>query len=274
VINGDDPWGKRILREAAAPFITFGTGGGNDVRAEVVSLSLDGIRVKIKSRHGAVSISSPIIGMFNLYNISAAVAAAFTLDAPEKDIREGIEGFTGVPGRLERVRAGDCPVVFVDYAHTDDALTGVLRSLSDLRKGRIITVFGCGGDRDRGKRPLMGKAATAHSDVTIVTSDNPRGEDPMEIIREIEGGIDAETVRKVLPEELSRETSGKSYAVLPDRKQAIDLAVSIAGLADMVLIAGKGHEDYQIVGGMRFPFDDRQAASEALDSRRQSGRQG
>lgn len=274
VINGDDPWGKRILREAAAPFITFGTGGGNDVRAEVVSLSLDGIRVEIKSRHGAVSISSPIIGMFNLYNISAAVAAAFTLDAPEKDIREGIEGFTGVPGRLERVRAGDCPVVFVDYAHTDDALTGVLRSLSDLRKGRIITVFGCGGDRDRGKRPLMGKAATAHSDVTIVTSDNPRGEDPMEIIREIEGGIDAETVRKVLPEELSRETSGKSYAVLPDRKQAIDLAVSIAGLADMVLIAGKGHEDYQIVGGMRFPFNDRQAASEALDSRRQSGRQG
>jgi UDP-N-acetylmuramoyl-L-alanyl-D-glutamate--2,6-diaminopimelate ligase len=212
--------------------------------------------------------------MFNLYNISAAVAAAFALDVSDKDIRDGIEGFTGVPGRLERVRPGNRPVVFVDYAHTDDALTGVLRSLSDLKKGKIVTVFGCGGDRDRGKRPLMGRAATEYSDVTIVTSDNPRREDPMEIIIEIEGGIDKECVRKVFPDVLCREMTGKCYTVLPDRKHAIDLAVSIAAAADIVLIAGKGHEDYQIVGNIRFPFDDRKVAAEALDSIQQSGRLG
>jgi UDP-N-acetylmuramoyl-L-alanyl-D-glutamate--2,6-diaminopimelate ligase len=274
IINGDDPYGREIMKEAGVPFITFGMSGENDVRPEVISLSRDGIIAKIKSKFGNFSISSSLIGMFNLYNISAAVASAFALEVPVQDIREGIDELTGVPGRLERVRIGNYPAVFVDYAHTDDALKVTLKSLSDLRKGKIITVFGCGGNRDRGKRPLMGKAATLHSDITIITSDNPRGEDPMHIIKEIENGIDSETVKKVLPEELFCKASGKSYVVMPDRKRAIDLAVGIAGPSDMVLIAGKGHENYQIVGDMHFPFDDREAASEALSLKLQKNQQG
>ena len=187
---------------------------------------------------------------------------------PERFIREGIEGLKGVPGRLERVSLPGETTLFVDYAHTHDALTRVLQNLSEFRRGRIITVFGCGGNRDRGKRPLMGKAATDYSDVTIITSDNPRGEDPLEIIREIERGIETDRVRKVIPEELSGYGGERCFTLVPDRKKAIELAVGIAGTDDTVLIAGKGHEDYQIVGDKRLPFDDRKVSREALDARR------
>jgi UDP-N-acetylmuramoyl-L-alanyl-D-glutamate--2,6-diaminopimelate ligase len=267
-VNGDDPWGRRIQKETTSPIITFGTGAANDVRAEDVSLSLNGIRTNIQGRYGSLPLSSPLIGIFNLYNMLTAAAAAFALDVPGRFIQEGIAGLSCVPGRLERVRAGEYPPVFVDYAHTDAALEGVLRSLSDLKKGRIISVFGCGGNRDRGKRPLMGRAAVNYSDVAIVTSDNPRGEEPLEIISEIEQGMGIEGVKKLLPEEIATGITGKCYTVVPDRKQAIYLAVRIAGPDDMVLIAGKGHEDYQIIGDKRLPFDDRLVAGEALDSRR------
>jgi len=154
----------------------------------------------------------------------------------------------------------------VDYAHKEAALRGVLESLSSFKKGRLITVFGCGGDRDRQKRPLMGKAAVTFSDLTILTSDNPRSEDPMEIIREIERGINSGVARKLETSDL-RDSGEKGYLIIPDRRAAIDLAIGIAGRNDMVLIAGKGHETYQIIGSRTVPFDDRTVAGEALAAR-------
>jgi UDP-N-acetylmuramyl tripeptide synthase len=156
------------------------------------------------------------------------------------------------------------PDVFVDYAHTEDALLRVLQNLSAFKKEKIITVFGCGGDRDRGKRPLMGKAATTWSDLTILTSDNPRTEDPLSIISQIEAGVCKNSVKKFLPEEINNNMKGKGYMIIPDRKKAIETAVTLAGTADIVLIAGKGHENYQIIGSKSLPFDDRHIAKEAL----------
>lgn len=270
IINGDDPWGQRILKEANRSRLTFGLQEGSDVRGEIVSLTAEGVRAIIHSAQGALAISSPLIGRFNLYNVLAAVAATMALGVPEGFIRQGIAGLTGVPGRLQRISRREEPTVFVDYAHTPDALLRVLQNLVEFRRGRIITVFGCGGNRDRGKRPLMGSAATAYSDVTIITSDNPRGEDPLKIISEIEEGVDVKSVRKLPPEEISGNRGGKCYALLPDRQKAIELAVRLAGPGDTILIAGKGHEDYQIIGKERLPFDDRLVAREALDVRRNS----
>ncbi len=265
IVNGDDPWGQRILKETNRSKLTFGLQHGSDVRAEIVSLTAEGIRAIIHSEQGTLAISSPLSGRFNLYNVLAAVAASMVLGVPADCIRDGIAGLTGVPGRLQRISRRSEPAVFVDYAHTPDALLRVLQNLVEFRRGRIITVFGCGGNRDRGKRPLMGSAATANSDVTIITSDNPRGEDPLQIISEIEAGVDGKSVRKCLPEEISATVGDKCYTLLPDRQKAIELAVRLAGPDDTILIAGKGHEDYQIVGSNRFPFDDRLVARAALD---------
>ena len=270
IINGDDPWGQRVLQEANRSGLKFGLQTESEVRGEIVSLAAEGIKAVIHSRQGALAISSPLIGRFNLYNILAAVAAAIALDVPADFIRAGVAALTGVPGRLQKISHGAEPAVFVDYAHTPDALLRVLQNLSEFRRGKIITVLGCGGNRDRGKRPLMGNTATAHSDVTIITSDNPRGEDPLQIIREIEGGVDGKSVRKLLPEEVSASRGDRCFTLLPDRQQAIELAVRLAGPDDTVLIAGKGHEDYQIIGKERLPFDDRLVAREALDNRRNS----
>jgi UDP-N-acetylmuramoyl-L-alanyl-D-glutamate--2,6-diaminopimelate ligase len=169
-----------------------------------------------------------------------------------------------IPGRLESIEPDSGLDVFVDYAHTDDALRRVLQNLTMLKKKRIITVFGCGGNRDRGKRPLMGEAAVSYSDLTIVTSDNPRLEDPAEIIKEIEKGIDQEKIKKVEINQLEIMNDVHFYAVIPDRKKAIESAIGIASEGDIVLIAGKGHEDYQIVGTKKLPFDDRVVAAQAL----------
>ncbi len=183
-----------------------------------------------------------------------------------------MERLRNVPGRLEKVDAkpGD-PRVFVDYAHTEDALRRVLENLAMFRRGRIVTVFGCGGDRDRGKRPLMGRAAVEGSSVAIITSDNPRTEDPLEIIREIEAGVVGLPVRRIRAGEFD-EASGKAgrpaYFVVPDRKAAIEQAIRSSGPDDIVLIAGKGHEDYQIIGEKKTPFDDRLVARDALSARR------
>ncbi|MCX5842327.1 MAG: UDP-N-acetylmuramoyl-L-alanyl-D-glutamate--2,6-diaminopimelate ligase, partial [Deltaproteobacteria bacterium] len=175
-----------------------------------------------------------------------------------------IENLKNVPGRLEKIIVPGKPDVFVDYAHTEDALLRVLQNLSEFKKDKIITVFGCGGDRDRGKRPLMGSAATTWSDLTILTSDNPRTEDPLSIISQIEEGVHRSSVKKYLPEEINNNTPEKGYVVIPDRKKAIETAVSLAGVSDIVLIAGKGHENYQIMGSELLPFDDRLVAREAL----------
>ncbi len=262
IINGDDPWGRRIIRQTAGGRLTYGLDNPCDVTAEPFSLSLGGIRAKVHLEGEELDIASPLMGRFNLYNILAAVAAARAVAIPNEAIRSGIVGLSRVPGRLEKVSAAGQPAVFVDYAHTDDALRRVLQNLSPFRTKRIITVFGCGGDRDHGKRPLMGEAATAYSDLVIVTSDNPRTEDPMEIIREIETGIRTPKFSDI--SEFEQQPHTKGYLVLPDRGEAIAAAIGIADTADIVLIAGKGHEDYQIIGSRKLSFDDRKIARERL----------
>jgi UDP-N-acetylmuramoyl-L-alanyl-D-glutamate--2,6-diaminopimelate ligase len=172
-----------------------------------------------------------------------------------------------VPGRLERVASSAGIHVFVDYAHKPDALNQVLKTLLALKQRRIITVFGCGGNRDRTKRPVMGHTATTYSDLTIVTSDNPRLEAPQAIIAEIEAGIDQHKIKKMPPDNLISDDKDHRYAVIADRKTAIDCAIGLAQAGDIVLIAGKGHEDYQILGTEKVPFDDRLVAAQALKAR-------
>jgi len=214
-----------------------------------------------------LSVSSGLIGKFNLYNILAALGAASILHIPQAVMKSGIENLSCVPGRLESVKSNSGFHVFVDYAHTDDALRRVLQNLTALKKKRIITVFGCGGNRDRGKRPLMGEAAVSYSDLTIVTSDNPRLEDPAAIIREIETGIDQKKIRKIEIDQPEIMNDVHSYTVIPEREKAIRAAIKIASADDIVLIAGKGHEDYQIMGTKKMPFDDRIVAANALKAK-------
>ncbi len=257
-INNDDPWGQRLLKEVGAEGLTYGLENRCSVWASPFHLSLGGIDATLHYDSEHIKVTSPLLGRFNLYNILAAASAAHALDIPGRVIRKGIEAVALVPGRLEKVSTAGQPAVFVDYAHTDDALRRVLQNLSEFRTGRIITVFGCGGDRDKGKRPLMGEAATAHSDLTIVTSDNPRSEDPREIIREIEKGIRVSKLADI--DDMAWSPSDRRYLVIPDRKAAIAAAIGLAGTKDIVLLAGKGHEDYQIIGSKKFPFDDRTIA--------------
>jgi UDP-N-acetylmuramoyl-L-alanyl-D-glutamate--2,6-diaminopimelate ligase len=267
VVNVDDPWGARLHGEVPSPAVTFGVDGPRDVSAVDVVLSIEGIDARIRGIGGEFTISSPLAGRFNLSNILAATAAALSLGIPQGHVRSGIGALDVVPGRLERVSKPGEPMVFVDYAHTGDAMEKVLETLSEFRKRRIITVFGCGGDRDRTKRPGMGRIAAALSDLVIITSDNPRTEDPLGIIDKIEGGIGTGSPRYV-PEDITGGFMGKGYTIVADRREAIGLAVSVADDSDIVLVAGKGHEDYQIVGGQRFPFDDRVVVREALSTRR------
>jgi UDP-N-acetylmuramoyl-L-alanyl-D-glutamate--2,6-diaminopimelate ligase len=271
IINADDPWGQRILREVGGERLTYGIESPCDVTASSFHLSLEGIEATLLLGGDSLSFSSRLMGRFNLSNILAAAAGALALGIPTEPIREGITALIPVPGRLEKVSAAGQPAVFVDYAHTDDALRRVLQNLSLFRTGRIITVFGCGGDRDRGKRPLMGEAASAYSDLTIVTSDNPRTEDPLSIIQEIETGI--RTTKFTDADDPARRPAVRGYLVIPDRRAAIAAAIGLADTKDIVLIAGKGHEDYQIIGTEKFPFDDRLIAREELTCR-QVGREG
>jgi len=267
IINGDDSWGKRILQEVSLPALTYGLEKEYPVRALSYELSLTGIKTKIDLAGKTISIKTPLVGKFNIYNILAASAAAMALQIPPAVIKAGIESLSYVPGRLEKINTPSDLNVLVDYAHTADALKQVLQNLTEFRKKRIITVFGCGGNRDRGKRPLMGKAATDFSDLTIVTSDNPRLEDPMAIITEIESGIDQNKVKKLATDQLEINNSIHSYTIIPERKKAIERAIGIAQEGDIILIAGKGHEDYQILGTKKTPFDDRVVARQALTLR-------
>ena len=274
IVNGDDPWGVRLHEEIKTPSVTFGVGDSCDVSPIDVGLSIDGIDARIQGGDGEFRIRSALAGRFNLSNILAATTAALSLGVPKDSIRAGIQALDVVPGRLERVSRPGEPVVFVDYAHTADALEKVLETLSEFNKKRIITVFGCGGDRDRTKRPAMGRIAAGLSALAIVTSDNPRTEDPLRIIDEIEKGIEPGTTRYA-PEDMADGFVKKGYTVVPDRKGAITLAVSLADDSDIVLVAGKGHEDYQIVGTQRVAFDDRVVVREALSLRRaQAGGEG
>lgn len=262
-VNIDDPWGKRLFEEYREDAVSFGIEEEADYTANHPLLNIEGVRAAILGPSGEFFVRSPLIGKYNLSNILAAAAAANCLQVPEFMIQAGVSAAEKIPGRLEKVSLPGEPAVFVDYAHKPDALEKVLQNLSEFKQRSVITIFGCGGDRDRKKRPLMGGIATSLSDVTIVTSDNPRSEDPLEIIRQIEAGIDSQAV-KYDPAQL--DVDRKGYTIIPDRRTAINKAVSIARPGDIVLIAGKGHETYQILGSGTIAFDDRQVGREALDS--------
>ena len=269
VINADDHWGQRILNEVSLPALTYGMESACEIRPANYELSLKGIKAEINLAGDTVFIKSPLIGKFNLYNILAAIGAAFILQISSPVIKRGIEKLSNVPGRLEPVASLEKFNVFVDYAHTDDALRRVLQNLVELKKKKIITVFGCGGNRDKGKRPLMGEAAVTYSDLTIITSDNPRLEDPMGIIAEIEAGIDRGKVKKTESGNIKFNGDNNLYTVIPERRKAIETAINAAERGDIILIAGKGHEDYQILGTKKIPFDDRVVVKQILESRSQ-----
>ncbi|MEO8647934.1 MAG: UDP-N-acetylmuramyl-tripeptide synthetase, partial [Acidobacteriota bacterium] len=254
VINQDDEWGRKLVEELRASgkkVVTYSqTNSGCDLYAREIDISLiQGTKFLLKTPAGEIEITSPLVGRPHVYNMLAASAAAAELGYSLESIRSGLANCAGAPGRFERVPgAGDLCVV-VDYAHTDDALLNTLQTARALAKGRIITVFGAGGDRDRSKRAPMGQIAGQMSDLSIITSDNPRTEDPLKIIDEIEKGI--------MP-------TGSEYLKISDRREAIYKAILSARPGDVVIIAGKGHENYQIVGHEKFHFDDREVASEAL----------
>jgi UDP-N-acetylmuramoyl-L-alanyl-D-glutamate--2,6-diaminopimelate ligase len=267
IINGDDKWGQIILKDVALPALTYGVEKNNAVRAVSYELFLSGIKANIDLAEQTISISTPLVGKFNIYNILAAAAAAKALQITSAVIKAGIENLSYVPGRMERIDSSFGFTVLIDYAHKPDALKQVLQNLVEFKKKRIITVFGCGGNRDTGKRPLMGEAATFYSDLTIVTSDNPRLEDPLVIIAEIEKGIDGNKIKKADFDHLSEHRDTHYYALIPDRRKAIETAIMEAQPEDIVLIAGKGHEDYQIIGTKKISFDDRIVAAQALELR-------
>lgn len=263
VVNVDDPWGLRLFEQYREDALGFGIEQAADYTADNYLLNIEGTRASIRSPYGEFYFQSRLIGKYNLYNILAAAAAANCLQVPEFIIQAGIAAAENIPGRLERVSLPGEPAVFVDYAHKEDALEKVLQNLTEFKQRRIITVFGCGGDRDRNKRPHMGGIATTLSDFSIITSDNPRSEDPLDIIRQIEAGINSNAVKYDKVQELDLDRNG--YMVIPDRRTAINKAVSLAGPRDIVLIAGKGHETYQILGSETIAFDDRAVSREALD---------
>ncbi len=270
VINMDDPHGEELFRVAAGFLIRYGVSRRGEIWPEEIKESADGIRCRLATPRGSWEARSPLIGRHNLYNLLCAVGAAEALEIPPKAIASGIARLQKVPGRLERVPAPDGIQVFVDYAHTPDALARALETLRRLRPARLIVVFGCGGDRDRGKRPVMGKVGAAGSEIAVITSDNPRTEDPLGIIGEVEEGARSTGRRKLLDMSAGLESPG--YIMVPDRREAIRGAIGIARSGDMVLIAGKGHEDYQILGYEKFHFDDREEAASALASLAGRGR--
>ncbi len=247
VVNHDSAEGRRLVG-SGVPTTTYGLGAGADVRAVDVSTTREGLSFRV----GDLEVRSALRGLFNVENCLAALTAARELGIGEEAIAGGIADVRGVPGRVEPVEAGQAFLVLVDYAHTPDSLENVLRTARPLASGRLIAVFGCGGDRDRAKRPLMGRTATSLADLTIVTSDNPRSEDPLAIVTDIESG--------------AREGGG-GYVIEPDRRAAIRLAVREADPDDIVVIAGKGHEAYQELADRTIAFDDRVVASEEIRAR-------
>lgn len=254
IINVDDSYGSRIVERSPVPVWTYALKGKADLRAEAVRLSIRGTTFTAATPAGNFPIESHLVGEHNVYNLLAAIGVALHEGATPDQIRLAVGNVLNVPGRFERVMAGQPFTVVVDYAHTEDALVRLLTTAQTLKTGRIITVFGCGGDRDRGKRPKMGAAAVRYSDVVILTSDNPRTEDPHSILEQVEVGV---------VEEL-RQRPHVQYRKIADRRQAIEEAVKEAQSSDMVLIAGKGHEDYQIVGTEKLHFDDREVARHAI----------
>ncbi len=281
VVNIDDPVADKVIsvaRDAGAEILRVGR--GPDARADLRLVSsesgLEGTRARLEDAGGAFDVALPLLGDFNLENLLVAAGIARALGIDADTLAAGVAACPQVPGRMERV-VGDGraePTVLVDYAHTPDAVEKLLRAVRPLCTGRLIAVFGCGGDRDRAKRPLMAQAVAAHADVAIATSDNPRTEDPVAILADVEAGL--ASLERVDPGALlstpGRPKGRARYSVLVDRREAIDLAILGATADDTVVLAGKGHEDYQIVGREKLPFDDRREARRALLERDSGGR--
>jgi UDP-N-acetylmuramoyl-L-alanyl-D-glutamate--2,6-diaminopimelate ligase len=257
LINVDDPRGAALIDAGGRP-ITYGIARPADITPGPLSYTLEGLEFDIRTPRGALRVRSKLVGRPNVYNILAAAATATALDVSFDAIERGIRNLDGVPGRFQLVSAPrDEVTVVVDYAHTDDALRNLMDTARPLTRGRLITVFGCGGDRDRTKRPLMGAVAGRLSDVIVITSDNPRSEDPGRIIEDVQRGLTADT----------RRGEQRQLAIV-DRRAAIVKAIELARPGDLVLIAGKGHEKYQLIGDRVLPFDDVAVAQEALAKRR------
>ena len=253
VINIDDEWGVKLvdgLRAAGQRVVTFSQNSDADLAARDISVSLiKGTSFHLTTPAGEREVTSPLVGRPHVYNMLAATATALELGYELDAIVNGLSKCVGAPGRFERVQHDGDFAVVVDYAHTDDALLNTLQTARDLTSGSIITVFGCGGDRDKTKRVPMGRVAGENSDVVFITSDNPRTEDPVKIISEIEVGV---------------KESGTEYFAISDRREAINRAIAIAKPTDVVIIAGKGHETYQIIGNDKFHFDDREVAADMI----------
>jgi UDP-N-acetylmuramoyl-L-alanyl-D-glutamate--2,6-diaminopimelate ligase len=253
-VNLDDPFGTRLTSPSRTRVVTY----GRATRADILPLSMEssraGLRLKLRTPAGELEVNSPLVGLPNVYNILAAMAAATALDLDPEQAAAGIARIGRIPGRAESIEAGQDFLVLVDYAHTDDALVNILGVARELAAKRVIVVFGCGGDRDRTKRPLMGAAAARLADLAILTSDNPRTEDPLSIIDQVAAGFEDRSARAV-------------RKIEPDRAAAITMAIREAQAGDVVVIAGKGHEPEQILAHGRVPFDDREVAREALQTR-------
>ncbi len=248
IINSDERYGRRLLdRLGSVPVFTFGQGSNSHFRASDIRYSAMGTTFRLDAKGRSYLVRSPLIGLFNVYNTLAAIAAVSAMGLELRRVIAAVATVPQVPGRMQRVQVHRNFQAYVDYAHTPDALENVLKTLRQLSPARIITVFGCGGDRDSGKRPLMAATVEAHSDKVILTSDNPRSEDPLAIIRAVEKGF-----------------RGAGYETFVDRETAIRRAVELAGANDILLIAGKGHEAYQEISGVRHPLDDVQITGRAM----------
>jgi UDP-N-acetylmuramoyl-L-alanyl-D-glutamate--2,6-diaminopimelate ligase len=256
IFNADDPYSQYLAEMTRVPIITYGLKNNADVQAEEVQVTSAGVKFMLRYTDQKLPVKLKLTGLFNVYNSLAAISVGLVEGIPIEKIIATLENIVGIPGRFENVNGGHEYTVIVDYSHTPDSLENCLKTALEFAQGRIITVFGCGGDRDRTKRPLMGEVAGRYSDLCIVTSDNPRSEKPEAIIAEIIPGLE-------------KGANGKPFWQIADRKEAIFRAVQEAKSEDIIIIAGKGHEDYQLIGSQVLPFDDREVAEKAL---RQTGK--
>lgn len=267
VVNLDDPYGQRLVEEIKSiPSIGYGLSVDHQIHPVDVTMNAAGINATLQTRSGSIHCMSKLTGSFNLMNMLAAVAVSEALQIPHEAVEQGIREVEVVSGRLERIDSRWGPI-FVDYAHTPNALTNVLQALREVTNGRIITIMGCGGDRDKSKRPLMGKEAAAGSEFVVVTSDNPRSEDPIDIIDHVVEGVQAQGFTECTENSDHNQLRMGGYKVLPDRREAISWAVQNLRQGDILLVAGKGHETYQEIQGVRYPFDDRVVIREELKRR-------
>ena len=248
IVNGDDPISEKMIASSGGRILTFGIEKKADIEATQISFSIEGTEFITHYQGKSFPIKTPMMGAYNVYNCLAALSVGLSQGLQISYLQKKMHSFPGVPGRLERIQNSKGIYLFVDFAHTEQALVQVLSTLSEIKKNRIITIFGCGGDRDQEKRPKMGAAAEKYSDELIITSDNPRSEGPLEICRQVKAGLQG----------------NKPFSIEVDRKKAIAKGIHMAKPGDIVLIAGRGHEPFQKIGGVQVPFDDREVARREL----------